>query len=346
MLARTLTERQTEGEPPWREILAAAVRDPAELLARLELDPALTGPAGRGHALFPILVPQPYLDRMRVGDRDDPLLRQVLPGPGESRPAPGFVADPVDDADARRAPGVLQKYRGRALLIASGGCAINCRYCFRREFPYRDNHAAENQWQAALEWLGRHDDIQEVILSGGDPLLLPTARLRRLTGKLARIDHIERLRIHTRLPVVIPQRVTGALCDWLRQAPVPVAVVLHVNHAREIDDRVRAALAALRDSGAMLLNQAVLLRGVNDSVTTQENLARALFAAGVLPYYLHLLDRVRGTADYEVDAARASRIIAELRRRLAGYLVPRLVREVPGAGSKTPIEPSLAGAGA
>ena len=342
MLARTQSERQRETRPSWREILAGAVRDPAELLARLDLDPSLAGPARRGHALFPVLVPEPYLRRIRVGDPDDPLLRQVLPGPGESRPAPGFVADPVDDAHARRAPGVLQKYRGRALLIASGGCAINCRYCFRREFPYRDNHAAENDWQASLDWLRRHDGIQEVILSGGDPLLLPTARLRRLTDALARIDHIERLRIHTRLPAVIPQRVTNALCEWLRQAPMPAAVVLHVNHAREIDEPVRAALAALRDSGAMLLNQAVLLRGVNDRVEAQEALARTLFAAGVLPYYLHLLDRVHGTADYEVGPREGASIVAALRQRLSGYLVPRLVREEPGTGSKTPVHDSPA----
>ena len=340
MLARTLTGRQSEAHH-WREILAGAVRSPTDLLKRLELDPALAGAAGHGHQLFPVLVPEPYLRRIRVGDADDPLLRQVLPGPGESRQASGFVADPVDDAEARRAPGVLQKYRGRALLIASGGCAINCRYCFRREFPYHDNHAAQHNWRAALDWLNQHDDIQEVILSGGDPLLLPTARLRRLTDELPGMGHIERLRIHTRLPVVIPQRVTDELCAWLQQTPLPVAMVLHINHEREIDDAVRAALAALRDSGVTLLNQAVLLRGVNDSVRAQAGLARTLFAAGVLPYYLHLLDRVRGTADYEVSADLARRIVAELRAQLSGYLVPRLVCEVPGAGSKTPIEPML-----
>src|SRR5690606_20442764 len=250
------------------------------------------------------------------------------------RRVPGFGVDAVGDAAARVARGVLHKYEGRALLVATGSCAVNCRYCFRRHFPYGEESAAAGGWGAALEAIAADPGITEVILSGGDPLSLATHKLAELTGALAAIPHVRRLRIHTRLPVVLPERVDAALLDWLRALPWPVAVVVHANHANEFDARVDAAMADLRSAGATLLNQAVLLAGVNDAVDALADLCERGYAAGVLPYYLHQLDRVDGTAHFEVPDGRARALHAALVARLPGYLVPRLVREVPGDTSK------------
>jgi L-lysine 2,3-aminomutase len=232
---------------------------------------------------------------------------------------------------------VLHKYHGRALLIASGSCAINCRYCFRRHFPYGEEMAAAGQWRQALEHLRRDDSISELILSGGDPLALATSKLEELSRGLADLPHVTRLRIHTRLPVVLPERIDPAFMAWLAALPLQKVVVLHANHANELDDGVDAACARLRDTGASLLNQSVLLRGVNDDAEVLAGLSERLFAAGVLPYYLHQLDRVQGTAHFEVDDVRALALMEALRARLPGYLVPRLVREVGGEASKRPV---------
>jgi EF-P beta-lysylation protein EpmB len=265
------------------------------------------------------------------------LLRQVLPQGSELDAVGGFVADAVGDLAARTAPGVLQKYAGRALLIVTGACAVNCRYCFRRHFPYAGDTAAANHWHAAIEQIRADASIAEVILSGGDPLSLATGKLAELTTALASIAHVRRLRIHTRLPIVLPERVDDELCNWLRQLPWPLAIVLHANHANELDAAVATACLRLRDTGASLLNQSVLLRGVNDEVDALADLSGRLFACGVLPYYLHQLDHVAGTAHFAVTDARARDLIRELRFRLPGYLVPRLVREIPGAPAKTPL---------
>jgi EF-P beta-lysylation protein EpmB len=318
----------------WRRELADAIRDPATLIDLLELDRALLPAARRAAEGFPLLVPRAFLDRMRRGDPADPLLRQVLPLGDELSPSPGYVSDPVGDLAATGAPGVLRKYAGRTLLIATGACAVHCRYCFRREFPYADQRAADDGWRAALAALRVDPDCREVILSGGDPLVLGERRLAALTDALAGIPRLRRLRIHTRLPIVLPSRVDDALLDWLtglRQQPV---IVLHANHPREIDRSVRVATERLRRAGAVLLNQAVLLRGVNDDAETLSKLSERLFAAGVLPYYLHLLDPVRGAAHFDVPASRALALVRDVSARLPGYLVPRLVREVPGANAK------------
>jgi EF-P beta-lysylation protein EpmB len=321
---------------PWRRELAAAITDPAELLAELDLDPALLPAARQAAALFGLKVPRSFVARMRRGDPRDPLLLQVLPLHAETADMPGFGADPVGDLAAMQAPGVLAKYHGRVLLMTTGGCAVNCRYCFRREFPYEAGTLTPARLEAAVAGMSAMSGLEEVILSGGDPLALPTARLARITTALERVAGLRRLRIHTRTPVVLPARVDRKLLRWLDGLPWQVVVVLHVNHARELDAAVLEALRALRASGATLLNQSVLLRGINDDAEVLAGLSAALFDAGVLPYYLHLLDRARGTAHFEVDETRALEIQGALAARLPGYLVPRLVREVEGAPAKLP----------
>ncbi len=320
--------------PGWQQLWREAVTDPAELLDLLGLAPLKSRLATEGMA-FPLRVPRGYVGRMRHGDPTDPLLRQVLPLDEEDRIVPGFVLDAVGDLEARDAPGVLHKYAGRALLITTGSCAIHCRYCFRRHFPYGEELAARGQWREAVATISADPSLHEVLLSGGDPWSLSSAKLRELTDQLRAIPHLKRLRIHTRLPIVLPERIDTELCDWLRSLPWPVAVVVHANHAREIDRDVAAALARLRACGTTLLNQAVLLAGVNDSVDAQCELGETLFSAGVLPYYLHLLDRVQGAAHFEVDETAAKAIVAAMRARMPGYLVPRLVREMVGESSKT-----------
>ncbi|MDF3020536.1 MAG: putative methylase protein [Steroidobacteraceae bacterium] len=298
--------------------------------------PALLAGARAANDVFALRVTPSYLARMRRGDRNDPLLRQVLPLIEETEQFDGYVADPLAERDYTRAPNLLQKYAGRALLITTQACAIHCRYCFRREFPYDEQQEEQgaSRWSAALAAIAADDSIEEMILSGGDPLSLSDTRLTQLTDAIQAIPHVRRLRLHTRQPVVLPSRVDGGLLGWLRTLRLPTVVVLHINHANEMDEAVRAACARLRGAGVTLLNQSVLLRGVNDDVETLANLSRTLFDAGITPYYLHLPDRVRGTAHFDVPEARARELVAGLTARLSGYLVPRLVREVPGAASK------------
>jgi L-lysine 2,3-aminomutase len=336
MIPATTLGRQPAPSSTWQQELAGAITDPAALARALDLDPGLFPAAGQAAELFALRVPLSFVSRMRRGDPTDPLLLQVMPVAAELLERPGFGSDPLAEAAAFKAPGLLQKYHGRALLIASGACAVNCRFCFRREFPYAEQLGSDALSQA-LDAIALDSGIEEVILSGGDPLSLSNARLQAITRRLAQIPHIRRLRLHTRLPVVLPSRVDAGLVDWLRQLPWPVAVVLHCNHANEIDASLRAACARLRASGATLLNQAVLLRGVNDSVVALSLLSQQLFAAGVVPYYLHLLDQVRGVGHFEVDEATAQRLVGELAATLSGYLVPRLVREVPGGPAKIPV---------
>jgi L-lysine 2,3-aminomutase len=321
----------------WRRQWREAVRDPRELLALLDLAPPGSPWSDAAAAQFPLRVPRAFVARMRRGDPADPLLRQVLPLDEEMRPAVGYGLDAVGDAASRQGPGIIHKYAGRALLIATGSCAVHCRYCFRRHFPYAEETAAAGGWQAAVSAIAADRSISEVILSGGDPLSLSTAKLQELTTLLAAIPHVRRLRIHTRLPIVLPDRVDGGLCAWLQALPWPVVVVVHANHGNEFDGGVDAAMARMRASGATLLNQAVLLRGVNDSLHAQVALAERCFDSGVLPYYLHQLDRVTGAAHFEVDDDQARALHARLRDALPGYLVPRLVREVAGEGAKRPL---------
>ena len=321
----------------WQRAWREAVRDPRELLAMLGFDALAASLSEEAAAGFPLRVPHAFIARMRHADPADPLLRQVLPVIDEERVVPGFGLDAVGDGAARAGRGVIRKYRGRALLVATGACAIHCRYCFRRHFPYADETAAAEGWRDAVAAIAADASIDEVILSGGDPLALATPKLAELTDALAAIPHLRRLRIHSRLPIVLPERVDAPLLAWLRALPWPSTVVVHANHANEFDAGVDAAMAALRGTGATLLNQSVLLRGVNDAVDALAALSERAFAAGVLPYYLHQLDRVAGTAHFEVPDARARELHAALAARLSGYLVPRLVREVPGDTGKRPL---------
>lgn len=321
----------------WQQLWRQAIRDPAELLSRLGLEPAALGVSEAALQQFAQRVPEGFVARMRHGDPHDPLLRQVLPIDAEMRQVPGFSLDAVGDGAAKKATGVIQKYRGRALLVTTGSCAINCRYCFRRHFDYGTENAAKGGWQDAVRAIAEDPGIDEVILSGGDPLSLATHKLVELTDALRAIPHLRRLRIHSRLPVVLPERVDEDLVAWLGSLPWPLAFVIHANHANEFDASVDAALARLRAAGAQLLNQAVLLRGINDSEDALAALSERSFAAGVMPYYLYQLDRVEGVAHFEVDDATAKALIAALTARLSGYLVPKLVRELPGDPSKRPV---------
>jgi EF-P beta-lysylation protein EpmB len=318
----------------WRRTWRDAVRDPRELLALLGLEALADRVSDAAAAQFPLRVPRAFVARMRRGDPHDPLLRQVLPLDDEERIVPGFALDAVGDGAAKAGNGVIRKYRGRALLVATGSCAIHCRYCFRRHFPYAEETAAAGHWREAVAAVAADPSIEEVVLSGGDPLSLATAKLAELTDALAAIPHLRRLRIHSRLPVVLPERVDDVLLAWLRALPWPLTFVIHANHGNEFDAAVDGALARLRGTGATLLNQSVLLRGVNDSVEALAQLSERSFQAGALPYYLHQLDRVAGSAHFEVDDDRARALHAELAARLSGYLVPRLVREVAGDPGK------------
>ncbi len=337
--AKPLSSQQNAAPAPvrWQQLWRDAIRDPRELLDLLDLPELAARVSDAAAAQFPLRVPRGFAARMRRGDPADPLLRQVLPVDDEDRVVPGFGLDAVGDGAARGGTGVIHKYEGRALLVATGSCAVHCRYCFRRHFPYGDETAAANQWREALDYLAADPTISEVLLSGGDPLSLATPKLAEFTRSLAALPHVRRLRLHTRLPVVLPERVDAELLAWLSTLPQQVVVVIHANHAREIDAPVAQALAALRDAGATVLNQAVLLRGVNDEVPALAALSERLFEAGVLPYYLHQLDRVAGTAHFEVPEDRARALHADLAARLPGYLVPRLVREVAGAPAKLPL---------
>lgn len=312
----------------WQRVLADTVTDVDELLALVGVRAEAVG--AQAAAQFPVKAPRPYIARMRFGDSADPLLRQVLPIAREADALPTHAADPLREADAAVDAGVLRKYAGRALVIATGACAVHCRYCFRRHFPYAA-HRQDARF-SALRAVRADPSIREVILSGGDPLLLTDGHFARLVAAVAAIGHVTTLRIHTRLPVVIPQRVTAALVDTLRATRLRVVVVLHFNHGNEVDADCARALGAL--AAFTLLNQSVLLRGVNDDAGTLADLSDKLFHAGVLPYYLHMPDRVAGTAHFDVSAARAVSIHRDLAARLPGYLVPRMVREVPGAPAK------------
>jgi len=319
----------------WQRELADAIRDPAELCRLLELDADVVPSARTATTDFPLLVPRGFAARMRPRDPRDPLLLQVLPTAAERAPAVGFSADPLDEAATLAAPGLLRKYPGRGLLLVAGGCAVNCRYCFRREFPYAESGVSQAGLAAALEAIAADGSLTEVILSGGDPLLLDDARLADLVRRLEAIPHLRRLRIHSRLPVVLPARVTDDLIAILTATRLATVVVIHANHAQELDDSVEHATRRLAAARALVLNQAVLLAAVNDSLDAQQALAERLVAIGVVPYYLHLLDRVAGAAHFEVAEARATALHHALRESLPGYAVPRLVRALPGARAKS-----------
>ncbi len=322
----------------WQEAMKTAVRDPVRLCRMLDLPSEFDKAAVRAAESFPLFAPLAFVAKMKSRDPHDPLLRQVLPLAEELDETPGFSSDPVGDLNAELRPGLIKKYHGRSLLIVTGACAVHCRYCFRREFPYEDAPRSPATWQPSIDAIAADESIDEVIFSGGDPLTLVDSQLEDLAERLAEIPHLSRLRVHTRLPIMIPERVTAALIHWLTNTRLTPIVIVHANHPAELDQAVADALARLVDAGIPLLNQSVLLRGVNDDEEVLEQLSRRLVDLRVIPYYLHQLDRVHGAAHFEVPIQRGIELIGHLQRRLPGYAVPRYVQEKPGEPNKRPLE--------
>ena len=330
-----LQRMQDTENSAWQHSMQNAVRSVSELLDCLGLRPEDFPSPIDSENPFPLFVPREFIARMNPGDPTDPLLLQILPTKEERVQTLGYQRDPVGDEYVERAPGLLHKYSSRVLMIASGVCAVHCRYCFRRHFPYDEAPRSNDQWKPTLEVIANDPSIHEVILSGGDPLSLGNPRLKALGNALESIDHVQRLRIHTRFPVMIPNRIDPEFCEWLASSRLTSWVVLHINHANEVDDALSQSIRAMKRSGASVLNQAVLLRGINDTVALQRDLCERLVDVGVQPYYLHQLDRVDGAAHFETPNPVGEQIIDELRKLLPGYAVPRLVREVSGEPHKT-----------
>jgi EF-P beta-lysylation protein EpmB len=318
----------------WQQQMKWAVRDAVTLKTALQL-PENTSISQKAADQFPVFVPLPFLQRIAPGDPDDPLLRQVLPVCDEENSPAEFSDDPLQEAESTLVPGLLKKYQSRALLVTTGACAVHCRYCFRRNFPYGDSPTSAKQWLPAIKKIAADRAIDEVILSGGDPLTLVDESIAELVDQVGSIEHVKRLRFHTRLPIMIPQRITVRLIDLISNFSGQVVVVIHANHANEFDSQVDLAMAKLQSAGALLLNQSVLLRGINDSAEALTSLSQRLLDANVLPYYLHQLDRVTGVAHFEVPRERGIKLIAQMRAALPGYAVPRYVKEEPGQPNKT-----------
>ncbi|WP_367680211.1 EF-P beta-lysylation protein EpmB [Candidatus Fukatsuia anoeciicola] len=331
----------TSTKEDWLQQLSDSITNPNELLHLLELNKhsdLLQGCNAR--SLFPLHVPRAFVARMEIGNAKDPLLLQVLTIQEEFIAVSGFTSDPLKE-QSTIIPGLLHKYHNRVLLLVKGGCAINCRYCFRRHFPYQNNQGNKKNWHQSLQYIRQHTELDEIIFSGGDPLMAKDYELNWLITELEKIKHIKRLRIHTRLPVVIPARITKALCQQFSNSSLQILMVTHINHANEINQPLYDSMAQLKYAGVTLLNQSVLLRGVNDTVIALVELSNALFNAGILPYYIHLLDKVQGAAHFMVDNNKAQYLMKELLSRVSGYLVPRFVRETSGAISKIPLELKL-----
>ncbi|MFP3028861.1 MAG: EF-P beta-lysylation protein EpmB [Arsenophonus sp.] len=322
----------------WLQQLAESVTIPDELLRLLALENNQELRAGTAaRALFPMRVPHPFIAKMRIGDANDPLLRQVITVQSEFNLIPTFSTDPLNEQN-NPIPGLLHKYQDRVLLLVKGSCAVNCRYCFRRYFPYEKNKGNKQNLKAVLNYIQRHTEVNEVIFSGGDPLMIKDHELDWLMLHLEAIPHIKRLRIHSRLPVVIPARITTTLCHRFNISRLQVIMVTHINHPNEIDSEFSSAMEQLKQVSVTLLNQSVLLRGVNDNPNCLAKLSNKLFENGILPYYLHLLDKVNGAAHFMVTDEEARIIIKELITRISGYLVPKLTREIGGKLSKIPID--------
>ena len=323
--------------PDWQQQLASAISDPAELARLLQLDLSEVSHHFGARSLFPMRVPKHFVNLMEQGNPNDPLLLQVLPHAEEFHKAPGYSKDPLVEHDGAQ-PSLLHKYKSRVLVIFRGGCAINCRYCFRRHFPYQEHHFGAAERAQLIQYLEQHPEINEVILSGGDPLLATDAQLARLLEALEKLPQLTRIRIHSRLPVVIPARLTTELAQRLEQSRLQAILVLHTNHPNEIAPQLVKRLNVWREHHITLLNQSVLLKGINDQASILIELSEKLFEAGVLPYYLHQLDKVEGAHHFAVSDAEALALENALRSELPGFLVPKLVREIAGEASKTPLQ--------
>ncbi|MBU2977567.1 EF-P beta-lysylation protein EpmB [Alteromonas sp. C1M14] len=336
-MAQIIPKNPLSVETNWQKELASAFTTPEALLKYLHLDTQNIAHHSAARALFPMRVPQFFASLMEKGNWHDPLLRQVLPLANEFDVSPGYSIDPLQEHDTA-GRGLLHKYESRVLFIIKGGCAVNCRYCFRRHFPYQSHSVSKQEWQDALDYVSADNNINEVIFSGGDPLMAKDSHLAWLAEKIAAIPHIKRLRIHTRLPVVMPSRIDDTFVQWLTSLPIKTILVLHANHANEFSPALKERLRPLRNQGVTLLNQAVLLKGVNDSVAALCELQEASFDAGVLPYYLYLLDKVQGAAHFDVSDDEARKLMAGMIQRLPGFLVPKLTREIGGQPGKTPVD--------
>lgn len=329
-------------ESDWRADFAQGIRSAEDLLKHVNLTPEDVDLAeGANLGAFPLRVPQSYVAKIEKGNPRDPLLLQVLPLKQEFQPQPGYVKDPLHEEEYNTAPGVIHKYLNRALFVATQACAIHCRYCFRRHFPYSDNAMTADKLKAALDYIASRQELDEVILSGGDPLSLSDAKLFQVLDGLNSIQHLKRIRIHTRLLAIMPNRVTDAFLVGLKALQKHIVIVVHINHPNEIDDQFIQAAGLLRKAGVHLLNQTVLLAGINDNVQTLNQLSHRLMDAGVLPYYLHLLDPVEGASHFNISDAQAIQFVRELLEQLPGYLVPKLVREVAGFKNKLPVDLGL-----
>ena len=319
----------------WKAELSACISSTEQLLSQLGLSCKDLTAAQQAAATFPLKVPQPFVDRMAYGNPSDPLLQQVLPIKAELVESPNYIADPIQESQYNPVPGIVHKYRNRVLMIVSPNCAINCRYCFRRHFPYEQNRQSKKQWITALKYLRDRPEINEVIYSGGDPLAANDHFLSWLTKQIETISHIKRLRIHSRLPVVIPSRVDTQLLDWLSNTRLKPIMVLHINHANEIDSKVQLMVEKLKHVGINVLNQTVLLKDINDSAAALISLSEKMFDSDIMPYYLHLLDPVQGASHFDIPPEKARQLYREIQAELPGFLLPKLVREIAGETSKT-----------
>ena len=328
LVIESLTDINLEPtQKSWNKELAGATKDVKSLLTQLDIPLSELNQRQQACLDFPLLVPQPFINKMAKGDANDPLLLQVLPQSSELESVEGFISDPLAEKHSNLQKGIIHKYQGRVLVLLSTGCAVNCRYCFRRHFAYNENRIGKNDWQGILNYVAGDTSIEELILSGGDPLMLSDQQLERFIKQAEQIPHLQRLRIHTRLPIVIPQRITDKFINVLQSSRFDCVIVLHINHSNEIDPLLARYLQKIRMAGISLLNQSVLLQGINDSVDDLSQLSKSLFNAGVLPYYLHLLDKVAGAHHFEVDEDRAIQLQQHFLLNLSGFLVPKLVRQ-------------------
>ena len=340
MIHRNRQTLQMPMQQKWQNQLSEAIKTPEALINELKLPRSLLPEIIKAHQLFPIRVPLSFVRKMEKGNINDPLLKQVIPQSDELIKHAQYSTDPVGDLAAEKTPGLLHKYAGRVLLTVTGACGIHCRYCFRRHFDYSASNPSKQNWQNCLDYIRNDDSIFEVILSGGDPLSLSDQKLSSLINDISLIPHIRFLRVHTRQIIVLPDRVDSDLLKWINSTRLKTSFVIHCNHPAEIGNDTKEALARLKSAGVELFNQSVLLRGINDSVDIQKELSLTLFEAGVLPYYLHTLDKVDGAAHFDTPENSAVDLIEELQRRLPGYLVPKLVREIVGMPYKSPVSGS------
>ncbi|MEH6452814.1 MAG: EF-P beta-lysylation protein EpmB [Psychromonas sp.] len=335
-MSEIITVDNTADLPTWQKELSNAVKNPLQLLQLLDISPESLTLSDIARKQFPMLVPLPFIKKMKKGDINDPLLKQVLPIADEELVSPDYSTDPLQEHDSA-IPGLLHKYQSRVLLILKSGCAVNCRYCFRRHFPYQDNNINKKQIQQVIAYIKAHPEVNEVILSGGDPLMSKDDHLQYIIDQLEPLPQLTRLRIHTRLPVVIPSRITDKLAKMLQQSRFNIVCVLHINHANEIDQSFKDAIYKLHQAGVQLLNQGIILKGINDNSQALIELSEALFATHILPYYLFLLDKVQGAQHFDLEENKAQNLIKAMNAALPGYLVPKLSREIAGEKSKTVI---------